>query len=257
MQRRSVLTLAAAALVTYRVDRGEPRMSVKEAARTRAHGQSAGECVDCLQCVAVCPTGIDIRKGPQLGCINCGLCIDACDTVMAKIGRPTRLIAYDTDVNLERRRQGLDPVYKIVRTRTVLYAVIIVAVAAVMTYTMATRRNDSVNVIHDRNPLFVRLSDGAVRNGYAVHILNKTLETQSFVLKISGLPDADVEAIGSESRASGDPVIDVGPDQSREIRVLVTTHQRLAPEASIPLTFTVVSSEGAVAASAADHFLGP
>ena len=63
----------------------------------------AGDCVDCLQCIAVCPTGIDIRKGPQLGCINCGLCIDACDAVMTKIKRPTRLIAYDTDENRERR----------------------------------------------------------------------------------------------------------------------------------------------------------
>jgi len=254
---QAALTDEYAFNVTYRYDRGEPRTSLKKAAALHANGQPAGDCIDCLQCMYACPSGVDIRTGPDVACIQCGLCIDACDAVMAKIGRPTRLIAYDTDVNIERRRQGLAPIYKIVRTRTVLYAVIITVIAAVMAYTLATRRNDGVNVIHDRNPLFVRLSDGAVRNGYAVHILNKTLETQRFALKISGLPDADVEVMGSESRSNGDPVIDVGPDQSREVRVLVTTHQRLEPEASIPLTFTVVSSEGAVAASAADHFLGP
>ena len=74
--------------------------------RCATQGQPAGDCIDCLQCVAVCPTGIDIRDGPQMECIQCGLCIDACDTVMAKIGRPTGLIAYDTDVNIKRRHRG-------------------------------------------------------------------------------------------------------------------------------------------------------
>ncbi len=100
---QAALTDNEALNVTYRLDRGEPRMSLKDAAQAHAHGQAAGDCVDCLQCVAVCPTGVDIRKGPQLGCINCGLCIDACDAVMDKIHRPTRLIAYDNDENRERR----------------------------------------------------------------------------------------------------------------------------------------------------------
>ncbi len=103
---QAALTDTDALNVTYRSDRGEPRMSVKEAAKVRAHGEAAGDCIDCMQCVAVCPTGVDIRKGSQLGCIQCGLCIDACDAVMAKVHRPTRLIAYDTDENLERRKRG-------------------------------------------------------------------------------------------------------------------------------------------------------
>jgi polyferredoxin len=126
-----------------------------------------------------------------------------------------------------------------------------------MTYTFATRRNDAVSVIHDRNPLFVRLSDGSLRNAFAVRILNKTLEIQSFVLKVSGLADADVEVIGSAARSGGDPVIEVGPDQSREVRVLVTEHQRLAPQASVPLTFTIVPATGGTMVSAGDHFFGP
>src|SRR5208282_1229861 len=196
--------------VTYRYDRGEPRASVKKAAALQQHGQPAGDCIDCLQCVHVCQTGVDIRGGPDLGCIQCGLCIDACDAVMQKVGRPTRLIAYDTDVNIKRRQQGEQPIYRIVRGRTVLYALIIVLVGAVMAYALATRHNDGVSVLHDRNPLFVRLSDGSLRNAFAVRILNKTLETKSFALKVSGLADAEVDVIGSAARSGGDPIIEVG-----------------------------------------------
>lgn len=254
---QAALTDEYALNVTYRYDRGEPRASLKKAAALHDQGLAAGECIDCLQCVHVCPTGVDIREGSSLGCIQCGLCIDACDAVMKKIDRSARLIAYDTDVNIKRRQQGQLPLFRLVRTRTVLYTAIIALVGAVMIYTLATRRNDGISVIHDRNPLFVRLSDGALRNAFAVRILNKTLEPQSFVLKVAGLADAGVDVIGSATRSGGDPVIEVGPDQSREVRVLVTTHQRFGPGASVPLTFTIAPEKGGTAASAGDHFLGP
>ena len=116
---QAALTDNDALNVTYRFDRGEPRMSVKDAAKAHDRGESAGDCVDCMQCVAVCPTGVDIRKGAQLGCIQCGLCIDACDAVMSKIKRRTRLIAYDTDENRERRKRGENNLYHLVRPRTI------------------------------------------------------------------------------------------------------------------------------------------
>ena len=254
---QAALTDEYALNVTYRYDRGEPRASLKKAATLHDQGLAAGECIDCLQCVHVCPTGVDIREGSSLGCIQCGLCIDACDAVMKKVGRSARLIAYDADVNIKRRQQGQTPLFRLVRTRTVLYTAIIALVGAVMIYTLATRRNDGISIIHDRNPLFVRLSDGALRNAFAVRILNKMLEPQSFVLKVAGLADAGVDVIGSATRSGGDPIIEVGPDQSREVRVLVTTHQRFGPGASVPLTFTIAPEKGGTAASAGDHFLGP
>src|ERR1700733_12320954 len=97
---RAALTDEWALNVTYRYERGEPRTSLKKADELHSQGLPAGDCIDCYQCVAVCPTGIDIRDGAQLGCIMCGLCIDACDTVMKKVERPTRLIAYDNDINM-------------------------------------------------------------------------------------------------------------------------------------------------------------
>ena len=96
---QAALTDEYAFNVTYRFDRGEPRMSAKKAVVAREQGQPAGDCVDCNQCVAVCPTGVDIRDGPSLGCIQCGLCIDACDTVMAKLEPP------DAADRLRHRRQ--------------------------------------------------------------------------------------------------------------------------------------------------------
>jgi cytochrome c oxidase accessory protein FixG len=254
---QAALTDEYALNVTYRYDRGEPRASLKKADVLRAHGQKVGDCVECLQCIHVCPTGVDIRQGPSLGCIQCGLCIDACDAVMKKIGRPTRLIAFDTDINIKRRQEGEAPFYRIVRTRTVLYSLIILIVGAVMVYTLATRRNDGISVIHDRNPLYVRMSDGSVRNAYTVRLLNKTTDATSFVLSVSGLPQADIEVIGSSILSGGNPVIDVGPDQTREVRVLVTERGAIAAGTSVPVTFSVQRSTGGSAASAADHFFTP
>src|SRR5262245_19216624 len=103
---QAALTDEHALNVTYRYDRGEPRASVKKSAALRAAGKPAGACSDCRQCACVGPTGSEIRNEPKLGCIPSGLCIDACDSVMAKIDRPTRLIAYDTDLNIKRRQEG-------------------------------------------------------------------------------------------------------------------------------------------------------
>src|SRR6516165_3073228 len=155
---QAALTDEWALNVTYRHDRGEPRTSFKKAQELRARNLPAGDCVDCHQCVVVCPTGIDIRDGSQLGCIMCGLCIDACDTVMRKTGRPTGLIAYDTDVNLKRRLEGKPNIFRIVRARTLIYAAIIAVVGAVMLYALLTRSYLDLSVLHDRNPLFVSLS---------------------------------------------------------------------------------------------------
>ena len=243
--------------VTYRYDRGEPRGSVKKNAVLRARGEPAGDCIDCHQCVYVCPTGIDIRNGANLGCIQCGLCIDACDAVMAKIGRPTRLIAYDTDLNIKLRKEGKPERYRIIRARTLFYVAIIAVVGAVTLYTLAMRTSEGLSVIHDRNPMFVRLADGELRNAYTVRILNKSLETRTFALSVEGLPDLDLKVVG-ENSASGRTVrIAVGPDQTHELRALVSTYSSLPAAASIPLTFRITDVKSGQRASAVDHFRGP
>jgi len=241
--------------VTYRFDRGEPRMSAKKAAVVRARGELAGDCIDCNQCVAVCPTGVDIREGPSLGCIQCGLCIDACDTVMRKIDRPIRLIAYDTDVNIKRRQQGLPTIARIVRPRTLLYSALIVVVGAIMLWSLSSRTLIEINVLHDRNPEFVRLSDGGVRNAYTIRILNKHPDARRFAIAIEGLPAARLEVVGAEDGAAS-ATAEVGPDQSRELRAVVNV-DRPPEAASTPLTFVITDIGDGTRATVSDNFRGP
>jgi cytochrome c oxidase accessory protein FixG len=252
---QAALTDEWALNVAYRWDRGEPRNSLKKAEELRVRGLPAGDCIDCNQCVAVCPTGVDIREGSQLGCIQCGLCIDACDSIMRKIGRPPRLIGYDTEVNLERRRAGKPPIYHIVRPRTVVYAAVIAIAGTLMLYTLFTRASLHVNVLHDRNPLFVSLADGSIRNAHTVHILNHRNETRSVRLEIDGIASPQVQIVGLEGGAAGIPPISVGPDQTREIRVLITARPGAKLERSTPLTFRIVDVADGETASAADHFV--
>ncbi len=243
--------------VTYRYDRGEPRGSLKKAEALRLAGQPSGDCIDCNQCVAVCPTGVDIRNGLQLDCIQCGLCIDACDAVMKKVERPPGLIAYDTDLNVANRMKGLPETRRIVRPRTILYAAIIAIVGGIMVYALATRQVSGISVIHDRNPLFVKLSDGSIRNAFTIRLLNMELETRHFLLDVVGLPDADIDVVGAVAHAGGKPVVEVGPDQTREVRALVTVRAARSLQASLPLTFRVTNLDGGLAVEAHDYFKAP
>jgi cytochrome c oxidase accessory protein FixG len=254
---QAALTDEWALNVAYRYDRGEPRLSLKKAAELRTKGETAGDCIDCDQCVAVCPTGIDIRNGSQIDCIQCGLCIDACDSVMAKIGRPARLIAYDNDINIERRMAGKPPVFKVVRPRTVFYASIIAVVGGIMLYVLATRAFLDISVLHDRNPIAVALSDGSVRNAYTVRVLNKRTYGRALALDVAGVSGARVEVFGWDSLGMPRPVIVVGRDQTEEFRVLVTLPGRDNLEKSTDVTFVVTDLGLGERASAKDHFILP
>jgi cytochrome c oxidase accessory protein FixG len=254
---QAALTDEWALNVTYRYDRGEPRTSAKKADDLRAKGLPAGDCVDCAQCVAVCPTGIDIRNGAQLECIMCGLCIDACDNVMTKLGRPPSLIAYDNDINIKRRLEGKADIYRLVRPRTIIYAAIIAVVGAIMLYTLATRSLLDINVLHDRNPLAVKLSDGSVRNAYTVRFLNKQSHYRTVVLDIEGLPAARVQVVGSDAATEGRPYIALGPDQTTEMRVLVTVPPGAQLDKSTAVHFRVTDTDVRESAAARDHFILP
>ena len=254
---QAALTDEYALNVTYRLDRGEPRASVKEGKKLKATGAPVGDCVDCYQCVSVCPTGTDIRQGSQLSCIQCGLCIDACDQIMTKLGREERLVAYDTPLNFDRRREGLAPIFKLVRARTLLYGGIILMIASVMVYTYGTRTLESLNVLHDRNPQYVVNSDGSVRNGFTVRLLNRAPRDRDLVLSVEGLPKGTrIEAVGIERTMDGNPVIDIGSDRTREVRVAVT-----APGAEVKtsqdVVFRVTDPVDKKTATARDFFKAP
>jgi cytochrome c oxidase accessory protein FixG len=254
---QAALTDEWALNVTYKYDRGEKRTSLKKASDLRALGQAAGDCIDCYQCVAVCPTGIDIRDGAQLDCIQCGLCIDACDAVMKKIGREPRLIGYDNDINIQRRQAGKPPIYRLVRPRTIVYSAMIAGVGAIMLYALLTRSLLDVNVLHDRNPLAVRLSDGSIRNAYTVRFLNKRAFDRVVAIDVDGPINAAVHVVGADSVTPDRPMIILGRDTTTELRVLVTAPSEDNPEKSIPVKFRITDIGLGEVASATDNFVSP
>ncbi len=208
-------------VVTYHAWRGEPRGKHLKG----VGAAKLGDCVDCNACVAVCPMGIDIRDGQQLECITCALCIDACNGVMKKLDRPPNLIGYDTLSNDRRGAAGRPPEYRLWRPRTILYAALWVLLGLGMVYALATRSDLDISVLHDRSPLFVKLSDGSLRNGYTVHALNKRHAERRVKLSAEGLPGAQLTVIGEEGE-----VLEVPADDLRSFRVYVRVPANTANE---------------------------
>ncbi|MEZ5676596.1 cytochrome c oxidase accessory protein FixG [Thalassovita litoralis] len=171
--------------VAYRSWRGEPRGKHRKAAENEAQG----DCIDCMACVNVCPMGIDIRDGQQLECITCALCIDACDDVMAKIGKPRGLIDYMalTDEAAERAGGKAKNIWKhVFRPRTVLYTTLWALVGVGLVVALFMRSDIDLTVAPVRNPIFVTLSDGSIRNTYDVRLRNKHGEDRPFRISVKG-----------------------------------------------------------------------
>ena len=177
-------------LVTYKHWRGEPRGSVKKA--EKSPGQF-GDCIDCNMCVAVCPTGWDIRKGPDISCITCALCIDACDRVMKETGRPRGLIDYATleDCAAEEAGEPPRPVLKtLLRPRTIAYFLIWAGIGGALLFALGARERTDITVSPDRNPPFMLMSDGSVRNSYTLRLRNMQSRPRELEVVLAGLPGA-------------------------------------------------------------------
>jgi cytochrome c oxidase accessory protein FixG len=209
-------------IVTYKDWRGEPRGSVKA-----AKGASAplGDCVDCNQCVAVCPTGIDIREGPQIGCITCALCIDACDKVMSQLGREPRLIDYVTLSGAEAEKAGAPrqkPLATILRPRTLIYFGLWCAIGLALLFALGTRRHIDISAARDRNPPFMLLSDGAVRNAYTVKLRNMENRPRTMEVALLGLDGGKMWSDDMSRDQAGRSVRrTVASDQSAPLRIYV------------------------------------
>lgn len=175
-------------IIGYDDKRGETRGKHKKG----ESWEGRGHCIDCTACVQVCPTGIDIRDGLQMECIACGLCVDACNDIMDKVDLPRGLIRYDTVNHMEAEVKGGDEQFKFLRPRTLYYTIILTLVASLMIGALVTRSELELHVLHDRNPLFVQLSNGEIRNGYVVKILNKTHEHKTYAITLDGLDGAKI-----------------------------------------------------------------
>ena len=209
--------------VHYDTKRGEGaqgRAAAHAGLRTleERRGKGIGDCVDCGLCVQVCPAGIDIRDGLQYKCISCGLCIDACNSIMDSFAFPRGLIRYDSETNLA-QTQPVRPHLHWKRLKVIGYGLSIVLMSGYLVYSIATRGSFDRAVTQIRQPLYVVLSNGDIRNRYQIRITNKAGSDVTYQISARGIPDG---------------ALDLG--NFREVRihtghsVLIQASVRLAPE---------------------------
>jgi len=211
--------------VTYDYERGEPRGHAKKGVGF----EERGHCVDCKMCVQVCPTGIDIREGAQMACINCGLCIDACNGIMKRFNLEPNLIGWRT-TNVHQKP-------KLFRGRTLIYLGLIFVVTVAVLVATDMRREFDLSVLADRSPTSVRLGDGSVRDGFTVKLVNKKHESVTGVLKVTGIPGLHL------SQLSGEQNVDVlhvtaDPDTVTTLRVFVRQDADAPKTDHAPVTFS-------------------
>ncbi|WP_189679048.1 cytochrome c oxidase accessory protein CcoG [Seohaeicola zhoushanensis] len=210
-------------VVGYREWRGEPRKG-SEAVKA---GEPQGDCINCMACVNVCPMGIDIRDGQQLECITCALCIDACDEIMEKTGRPRGLIDYMalSDENRERSGHAPRPVWQhILRPRTIMYTVLWSLVGFGLVFALFIRPDIEMTVAPIRNPVYVTMSDGSIRNTYDLRLRNKHGEPRDFAVSLIGDLGLRVELEGVQGN-----VVTVPADTAYLQRAYVITPPGSAP----------------------------
>jgi cytochrome c oxidase accessory protein FixG len=207
--------------INYRFWRGEPR--------GKARDEGHGDCIDCMACVNVCPMGIDIRDGQQMACITCGLCIDACNDVMDRIGKPRDLIGYMALTDEVAEQKGTTPksVWKhVFRPRTIMYSTLWSGVGVALVVALFMRSEIDLNVTPVRNPTYVTLSDGSIRNTYDVRLLNKYGHDAMFHLSLTSDATLRISLEGTELLT-----VPVAANEQKTQRVYV-----VAPAGSGPAT---------------------
>ena len=223
-------------VVAYNYLRGEPRGKIK-----KANEQNLGDCVDCNLCVAVCPTGIDIRKGTQLECVNCTACIDACDQVMDKIHKPTKLIGFYSD---EMIKHQIKPSFT---ARMKAYSLIIVLMVAILTYFLIQRKDVDVTLLRAGGMLYQEQPGGYVSNLYTAELINKT----AYPIKIDIVPD------NKEAKINWiQPVNKIEKESTVKVTFFVLLPANSIKQSKTNITL-LVKQNGKVINQMKTNFLGP
>ncbi len=163
-------------VVAYDYNRGEPRAKGKRPA------EGLGDCIDCHQCVVVCPTGIDIRNGTQLECINCTACIDACNSVMKKMNLPKGLIRYASENEIAKKQ----PFHFTARMK--VYTGVLLLLITLMSFMMATRKDVRVSISRVGGQLYQEVGTDSLSNLYTITLNNKTQKPVNLELRIENKP---------------------------------------------------------------------
>lgn len=216
-----------------------------------------GDCIDCTRCVTVCPTGVDIRRGLQMGCIGCGLCIDACNEVMVRLDRPEGLIRFDGEAapGLSTRAA---PRVDWLRPKALAFGLAALLALGFSGYGMATLPPVSAHAEPQRNPPFVQLSDGSVRNDYALRLAHRRAGLAEVTLRVEGLEGAQLR-LGTQEGAPAPLLhIAIGPDRSLDERLLVQLPRAAVPSGRHAIIIVLSDPEsGAELARLPSYFWGP
>ncbi len=237
--------------VAYRDWRGEPRGKHMKRAE-----KPLGDCVDCNACVAVCPMGIDIRDGQQLACITCGLCIDACDDVMHKLGRERGLIDYLSLADEKNERQGgkSAPIWsRIFRPRVILYTALWSVVGLGLLFALFIRSDIDISVAAIRNPVYVTMSDGSIRNAYDLRLRNKEGDERTYRISLTSDALLRINVEGTDETR-----VTVPADETylQRIYVIARPDDPASREESTTLRIWVEDVDSGERASASTRFRG-
>ena len=217
--------------ITYDFRRGEPRKKFSKADKIAAEAGAAiadrGDCIDCHQCVTVCPTGIDIRNGIQLECVNCTACIDACDDVMDKIRKPRGLIRY-TSYNAV--KSGVNSLFN---GRVKAYLAVWFVLVSVVTTVFAMRSDVEVVILRQPNTLYSQNADGQYINFYIVQFTNKTYNELPVAVRLIAPAGGSVTSLGLAAQVSG--------QTSVEGRIMVALPPSVLAGQRTPLVLEVVN----------------
>jgi cytochrome c oxidase accessory protein FixG len=242
---QSVLLDRRSLIVGYDPGRGEPRGILRRRRGASTPGPPArwGDCIDCGACVVTCPTGIDIRDGLQMECIHCTQCIDACDSVMDKIGRPRGLIRYSSKDELEGRPR------RMLRPRVVLYPLLLVLVWGALVVALARREPADVTVLRGAGTPFSVLPSGLVSNQIRIKIVNRRDSDQHYRLDLAG-------GGGGVSLIAPDNPLPVPAGKSATTSVFVTAPRGAFDDGRREIRFLIRDDAG-FRTSAAYRLLGP
>ena len=207
-------------VISYDTARGEPRGK----ATVKGVGAGLGDCVDCDICVQVCPTGIDIRKGLQYQCIGCASCIDGCDQVMEKFGRPRGLIRYSTTHAMEGKSS------RVLRPRVLIYFFLLTGIVAAAAAALYLRVPLKVDVIRDRAALAREVEGGQIENVYRLQIMNTTERPRVFEIAVAGPPTLQLATA---------PRVQLGATESRMLPVRVRVDPGSVPAGAHKIRFSI------------------
>jgi cytochrome c oxidase accessory protein FixG len=217
-------------IITYDEERGEPRSVRKK--NIDAKAAKLGDCVDCNQCVQVCPTGIDIRNGLQYECIGCAACIDVCDQVMDKVGLPRGLIRYSTENAMAEHLGRQEILSHIIRPRILLYTAILIIITGLATWFLMNRIPLKVDIIRDRSTLAREADDGRIENVFMLQIMNTEERPHRYKITVDGLPGAEI---------TGNSEVDVRAATLQSFNAVVSVPPDASKPGSSPIHFEIVA----------------